>query len=286
MLWAVLPAWVVARAIVLGALGVAHSRRRPHPRRAGPPCLRVHQGLLGWDAGWYQAIARHGYAPLGHQALRFFPLLPLVARALAVVPGVSDGAGAAGVRQRWRPGGHGAPVRPGAAGERGRGPGPAAVWLLSLRPAGLHAGHGVRRGPAARVQPVVLPGHPALGPGVAAGGWPGGGPPRGRLRGRPDPADRGPPGRAGGHRGGAALAGGAGRDERGQLGAGRRGPAWPARPATWAGPGAVYGDFFLPLRVQTEAGHHGGLSDPLRTLAHDARGVLHHTSARPCTCRG
>jgi len=38
----------------------------------------------------------------------------------------------------------------------------------------------------------------------------------------------------------------------------------------------VNGDFWLPLRVQTSAGHHGGLTDPLATLAHDARGALHH----------
>ena len=52
----------------------------------------MHQGLLGWDAGWYEAIARSGYGPLGHQSLRFFPLFPLVGRALAVLPGVSAGA--------------------------------------------------------------------------------------------------------------------------------------------------------------------------------------------------
>ncbi len=38
----------------------------------------------------------------------------------------------------------------------------------------------------------------------------------------------------------------------------------------------VFGDGLLPLRVQTEAGHHGALSDPFTTLADDARGVLHH----------
>jgi hypothetical protein len=38
----------------------------------------------------------------------------------------------------------------------------------------------------------------------------------------------------------------------------------------------VYGDFLLPLRVQVQAGHHGGLSDPFRTLLDDAKGALHH----------
>ena len=36
------------------------------------------------------------------------------------------------------------------------------------------------------------------------------------------------------------------------------------------------GDWWAPLRVQLESSHHGGLSDPLATLAHDATGVLHH----------
>jgi hypothetical protein len=38
----------------------------------------------------------------------------------------------------------------------------------------------------------------------------------------------------------------------------------------------VVGDLFAPLRVQLETAHHGGLSDPIVTLVHDARGILHH----------
>ena len=88
---AVLPQWLVARAVVLGALALAHLVvDRTHPATPGVSA-RVHQGLLGWDAGWYQAIARLGYRPLGHQSLRFFPLFPLLGRALAVLPGISDG---------------------------------------------------------------------------------------------------------------------------------------------------------------------------------------------------
>ncbi len=51
----------------------------------------MHQGLLGWDAGWYETIARHGYAGAGHSSLRFFPLVPLLTRALSYVPGVGVG---------------------------------------------------------------------------------------------------------------------------------------------------------------------------------------------------
>ena len=42
----------------------------------------AHAGLLSWDASWYERIAARGYGRLGHQALRFFPLLPVLARAV------------------------------------------------------------------------------------------------------------------------------------------------------------------------------------------------------------
>ena len=50
-----------------------------------------HAGLLGWDARWYERIAAHGYAGLGNAALRFFPLLPVLARSLRAVPGMTAG---------------------------------------------------------------------------------------------------------------------------------------------------------------------------------------------------
>src|SRR5579875_3433714 len=63
---------------------------RTHPAIPGV-AERVHEGLLGWDAGWYETIARVGYVPLGHQAVRFFPLFPIVSRLVAQVSGVTDG---------------------------------------------------------------------------------------------------------------------------------------------------------------------------------------------------
>ena len=85
---AVLPAWLVARAVVVGALVAAHAgvgTVRPH----NPSALqRVHDGLLAWDAGWYRSIADHGYLASGQQSLRFFPLYPLAGRVLGWVPGV------------------------------------------------------------------------------------------------------------------------------------------------------------------------------------------------------
>jgi hypothetical protein len=88
---AVVP-FVVARVIVLGALGLAHFIvDRTHPAAPGVGA-RVHSGLLGWDAGFYETIARVGYHPLGRESLRFFPLVPILTHALAWLPGLDDGA--------------------------------------------------------------------------------------------------------------------------------------------------------------------------------------------------
>ncbi|HEY5109858.1 MAG TPA: glycosyltransferase 87 family protein [Acidimicrobiales bacterium] len=87
----VLPAWVVARILVAGALVVAHLSVRS-VRPGNPTALqRVHDGLLGWDAGWYRAIGDHGYVAAGRQALRFFPLYPVLGRGLGHVPGLGIG---------------------------------------------------------------------------------------------------------------------------------------------------------------------------------------------------
>src|SRR5437016_6419931 len=81
---AALPGWVTARLIVVAALALAHFLvNHLHPTAAGVS-FRVDQGLLGWDAGFYRSIASHGYAPLGHSATRFWPLVPLLARYLAL----------------------------------------------------------------------------------------------------------------------------------------------------------------------------------------------------------
>jgi Gpi18-like mannosyltransferase len=85
---AVLPAWIVARVLVAVSLILAHllvNVVRPHNPGAR---LRVHQGLLAWDGGWYEAIAGHGYTAAGQQSVRFFPAFPLAARVVGGIPGV------------------------------------------------------------------------------------------------------------------------------------------------------------------------------------------------------
>jgi hypothetical protein len=84
---AALRAWLVSRAAVLALLGVStylqvrHGYGR-HTVRPGAT------GLYVWDGGWYRSIAEHGYAATGRQALRFFPLVPVLARFLGGGAGV------------------------------------------------------------------------------------------------------------------------------------------------------------------------------------------------------
>ncbi|WP_322779482.1 hypothetical protein [Frankia sp. Cas4] len=80
-------AYALAR-YISGQLAAGHDAL--HPTVATPFRLT---GLLGWDAGWYAGIAEHGYAGVGGQGLRFFPLLPLLVRAVAVVPGLGGHTG-------------------------------------------------------------------------------------------------------------------------------------------------------------------------------------------------
>ncbi|HMC41609.1 MAG TPA: mannosyltransferase family protein [Acidimicrobiales bacterium] len=74
--------WAVARFVVLSALVFA--RQLVHLLHLADPAVlgKAHQGLLSWDAGWYAGIASRGYGALSRDALRFFPLMPMVARGL------------------------------------------------------------------------------------------------------------------------------------------------------------------------------------------------------------
>jgi len=81
----VLLPWVLSRGLVLGALATArfigdelHVSGRHH--------VALTQGLFSWDAAYYRDIAAHGYAAVQHaHGLRFFPLVPLLARGLGVL---------------------------------------------------------------------------------------------------------------------------------------------------------------------------------------------------------
>jgi hypothetical protein len=87
-----LPAWILSRILVAVSLVAAHLLvSRVRPGNAGA-ALRVHQGLLAWDGGWYQSIAAHGYVASSVQSVRFFPAFPMAARVLGHIPGLGVGA--------------------------------------------------------------------------------------------------------------------------------------------------------------------------------------------------
>lgn len=79
--------FIVSRAIVLAALVLARFLVTQLHLHSGP-AVAAHAGLLGWDANWYRRIALHGYGAAGRSSVRFFPLYPLLARAVSEVPGV------------------------------------------------------------------------------------------------------------------------------------------------------------------------------------------------------
>jgi hypothetical protein len=90
----ILVAWVAARVVVAGAYGTA-SIAIHHGLVGSTVSDRPSKliGLLGFDAGWYEGIAAHGYAGLGEQSTRFFPLLPLLTRGVAALPGLGGHTG-------------------------------------------------------------------------------------------------------------------------------------------------------------------------------------------------
>ena len=86
---AALAAWIEARLYVAAAFLVTFSILD----RLGPPTpdAPVRDGLLAWDGRWFQAIAADGYGDASDPALRFFPLWPLLGRALGGLTGIDEG---------------------------------------------------------------------------------------------------------------------------------------------------------------------------------------------------
>ncbi len=72
--------WLVARVVVIAGFACALRLFDRYGRGVRPASLL--QALLVYDADFYRAIAAHGYHASGG-SLRFFPLVPLVARAVS-----------------------------------------------------------------------------------------------------------------------------------------------------------------------------------------------------------
>ena len=74
---AVVP-WVLARVLVVASLAL--SRHLFDEIGRAPRPVALGQGLFAWDAAFYRAIAEDGYRAVGNGSLRFFPLVPMLAR--------------------------------------------------------------------------------------------------------------------------------------------------------------------------------------------------------------
>jgi hypothetical protein len=81
----VLAPWLVARILV--GVGYVFAVSVAHRWVSGGQPLPMNDGMLAWDGAFYRDIADLGYgtAPLTQEALRFFPLYPLLARGFGVV---------------------------------------------------------------------------------------------------------------------------------------------------------------------------------------------------------
>ena len=263
---AVLP-WLVGRLVVLGALAVAHEvADRAHDAAM---VARVHQGLLGWDAGWYEAIARGGYGGAGHQSLRFFPLVPLLTRGLSEVPGVSIGAALVVVANLSAFGATVAVVALARRETTDRSLARRAAWIMSLAPPAFTFVMGYAEGTL-----VALAAATMLALRARRWWWASGfgllaalARPIGVLLVVPALIEVCRP------TGGMRWSAGSVRARVARIGA-LSGPVL-GFGGYLAYVGARFGDALAPVRVQDEGGLRGRVSDPLHTLAHDARLLVH-----------
>jgi Mannosyltransferase (PIG-V) len=257
--------WLVARVVVLAALAVARELA-DDGRLSARSAATVRQGLLSWDAGWYEAIAKHGYGGAGEGSLRFFPLLPALARGLSVVPGISVGTALIVIANLSALGAAATLcclVRREKGDERLAR---RATWLICLAPPAFTFVMGYAE---ATFLLFAVGSFYAMRRkwwwiaallGILAGLTR----PLGALLVVPAAIectrvwnDRNP----------------TTMKHLGSLAAVLGGPAGCG--AFMAFAGLRYGDAFAPLRIQEEAGHRGAIADPLRTFAHDASLLIH-----------
>jgi len=81
-LLAALPGWAVARVLVAAAYALAVAATN---ELVGERTTELTRGLIAWDGAFYDDIARVGYGGLPEEALRFFPLYPLLGKGLSFV---------------------------------------------------------------------------------------------------------------------------------------------------------------------------------------------------------
>jgi hypothetical protein len=79
---AALPGWVVARVLVAAAYALAITTTN---ELTSERTTELSRGLMAWDGSFYEDITRVGYGGLPEEALRFFPLFPLLGKGLSFV---------------------------------------------------------------------------------------------------------------------------------------------------------------------------------------------------------
>lgn len=80
---AVATPWITTRVLILVGFITAFAISDRLTPDAHPNALT--EGLVAWDGTWYRDIAQHGYSALPLEGLRFFPLFPLLGRALSIL---------------------------------------------------------------------------------------------------------------------------------------------------------------------------------------------------------
>ena len=261
----VLPAWLAARVLVAVALVVAHlgvSTLRPHNPAAD---FRVGQGLLAWDGGWYESIARHGYSASGAQSVRFYPAFPLAGRLLGAVPGIGDGPALVILANLCALAAMAALVvlvrHDLGDADLARRSG----WLLGLAPPAYVLVLGYADAALLLCSVVTF-----LGARTGRWWWAAAG---GLVAGLVRPV-------------GVLLVVPVAVELWQQRRTARSGRRWVPRIAALVAPvagtaaflgwvGAQFGDPWLPLRVQQQRGHRGGITVPLSAMAHDVASAVH-----------
>lgn len=82
---AALAAWVVAHIVII-AIQDLGQRATPSFAAQMPGRTEIHHlfnQLFTWDTAWYAGIAQYGYSGVASDGVRFWPLMPLVTRAVA-----------------------------------------------------------------------------------------------------------------------------------------------------------------------------------------------------------
>lgn len=257
----VLPAWLASRAVVLVGLALAKLAVAGGGIGGTAAELQSRAGLMAWDAGWYAAIAEHGYGGVAEEALRFFPLWP----------GLGQLGHLVGVPVAWTLG-IGASLaflaglvvfdQLGAAvGMVGRERA-VSIWLMSLAPGAVATVLGYAEGFLVLLASACLCLLYRSPPRLEAARWASiAG--LGFLAGLTRPV-------------GLLLAVPIGIEAWRQRSGARLLPLQALAAASpllgtaayllWVG--SAFGDPLLPLRIQTEAGRHGALGDPISGLVH------------------